>query len=138
VTGYTAAAPYPDASYWKEAGRLLARYDNWSSGTPTQTWAVNQPWDSSTTLPRATVGIAVAGNYVFMAELFTDQIDVYDNRTGQLVGTMTPGATVGNTSGWVDVYMGISATLRSNGEYVVLVEDDARAKLLMFRWTPPG
>jgi hypothetical protein len=137
VAGYTAAAPYPDASYWKQAGRVLVRYDNWSSGTPTQTWALNLPWISSTNPTQSTIGIAVAGNYVFMAEIAASQIDVYDNRTGQLVGTMTPGATVGNTSGWVDVFTGISATLRSNGEYVILVEDDARAKLLMYRWTPP-
>jgi hypothetical protein len=32
--------------------------------------------------------------------------------------------------------MGISATERSNGEYDVLVEDDARAKILLYRWTP--
>jgi hypothetical protein len=25
---------------------------------------------------------------------------------------------------------------RENGEYVVLLEDDARAKILMYRWTP--
>jgi hypothetical protein len=52
------------------------------------------------------------------------------------VGALTPGAAVGSTSGWVDVYMGISAVKRGNGEYVVLVEDDARAKFLMYRWTP--
>ncbi|RKT20538.1 hypothetical protein B0G69_3857 [Paraburkholderia sp. RAU2J] len=43
---------------------------------------------------------------------------------------------VGNTSGWVDVYLGISAAQRENGEYVDLLEDDARAKILMYRWTP--
>jgi hypothetical protein len=25
---------------------------------------------------------------------------------------------------------------RANGEYDVLVEDDARAKILLYRWTP--
>ena len=64
------------------------------------------------------------------------KVDVYDARTGQAVGYMTPGASVGNTSGWVDVYLGISAVQRDNGEYVVLLEDDARAKILMYRWTP--
>jgi hypothetical protein len=39
-------------------------------------------------------------------------------------------------SGNVDVELGISATLRSNGEYDILVEDDARAKILMYRWKP--
>jgi hypothetical protein len=138
VAGYTAAAPYPSSSDYKQAGRVLVRYDNWSSGTPTQTWAINLPWFSTANPTQCEIGISVAGNYVFMVEGAASQIDVYDNRTGQAVGTMTPGATVGNVSGWVDTYMGISATLRSNGEYVIVVEDDARAKLLMYRWTPQG
>ena len=77
-----------------------------------------------------------AGDYVFVAELYTARVDVYDARSGQLVGTLTPGPEVGGTGGWVDVYLGIAASRRANGEYVVLVEDDARAKLLMYRWTP--
>ena len=83
-----------------------------------------------------TVGVAVSGNYIFVAELYTPKVDVYDARSGQMVGYMTPGAAVGNTTGWVDVYLGISAVRRDNGEYVVLLEDDARAKILMYRWTP--
>jgi hypothetical protein len=61
---------------------------------------------------------------------------VYDARSGQLVGSMTPDANVGKTSGQVDVELGISATLRANGEYDILVEDDARAKILMYQWKP--
>jgi hypothetical protein len=48
---------------------------------------------------------------------------------------MTPGAKVGGTSGCVDVYPGMSAVQRANGEHVVRVEDDARAKILMYRGT---
>lgn len=138
VTGYTTDYPKDptDNTHWKEAGRVLMRYDNWSSGTPTPTWSQTLPWVINTTPQQTTVSIAVAGDYVFVAELYTAKIDIYDNRTGAYAGAMTPGASVGNTSGWVDVYMGISAVKRSNGEYVVLVEDDARAKFLMYRWTP--
>lgn len=135
VAGYTAQLPYV-ASHWKEQGRVLARYDNWLSGTPVMRYAITLPWDTSVSPQRTTVGFAVAGNYIFVAELFTAQIDIYDARNGQYVGAMTPGANVGSTGGWVDVYQGISAFLRSTGEYVVLVEEDARAKLLMYRWTP--
>ena len=138
IAGYTTDFPADpkDKTHWKEAGRVLMRYDNWSSGTPTRSWGVALPWVTTTTPQRTAVSIAEAGNYVFVAELYTAKIDIYDNRTGTYVGALTPGATVGNSGGWVDVYMGISATRRSNGEYVVLVEDDARAKFLMYRWTP--
>ena len=53
-----------------------------------------------------------------------------------MVGAMTPDANVGKTSGQVDVELGISATPRANGEYDILVEDDARAKILMYQWKP--
>ncbi|AOJ04269.1 hypothetical protein WS70_20660 [Burkholderia mayonis] len=135
VAGFTPALPY-DPAHWKEQGRVLARYDNWRSGAPELRYAIMLPWDMSANPQRATVGFAVAGNYMFVVELYTAKIDVYDARTGALVGYMTPGADVGGTSGWVDVTLGISAFLRPGGEYVVLVEDDARAKLLMYRWTP--
>jgi hypothetical protein len=135
ISGFTAAIPW-DATHWKEAGPVLARYDNWSTGTPTQVYSISLPWNTQTDPQTTTVGVAVAGNYIFVAELYTNKVDVYDARSGQPVGYMTPGASVGNTSGWVDVYLGISAVQRDTGEYVILLEDDARAKILMYRWTP--
>ncbi|MBC8748410.1 hypothetical protein [Paraburkholderia podalyriae] len=135
LSGFTSAIPW-DSTHWKEAGPVLARYDNWSTGTPTQVYTIPLPWNTQSDPQTTTVGVAVAGNYIFVAELYTDRIDVYDARNGTPVGYMTPGASVGGTSGWVDVYLGISAVRRDNGEYVVLVEDDARAKILMYRWTP--
>ena len=36
----------------------------------------------------------------------------------------------------MDVANAISAYKRANGEYVVFVEEDARGKVLMYRWTP--
>ncbi|WP_233856545.1 hypothetical protein [Paraburkholderia sp. HD33-4] len=135
LSGFTSAIPW-DSTHWKEAGPVLARYDNWSRGNSTPTYTIALPWNTQSDPQTTTVGVAVAGNYIFVAELYTDRVDVYDARNGTAVGYMTPGASVGGTSGWVDVYLGISAVRRDNGEYVVLVEDDARAKLLMYRWTP--
>jgi hypothetical protein len=43
---------------------------------------------------------------------------------------------VGRASGWVDVPNGISAAKRADGEYLVFVEEDARGKVLMYRWKP--
>jgi hypothetical protein len=135
LSGFTSAIPW-DSTHWKEAGPVLARYDNWSSGTPSQAYTIALPWNTQSNPQTTTVGVAVAGNYIFVAELYTNRVDVYDARNGSAVGYMTPGASVGGTSGWVDVYLGISAVQRDNGEYVVLLEDDARAKILMYRWTP--
>jgi hypothetical protein len=135
ISGFTAAIPW-DSSRWKEAGPVLARYDNWSSGNATPQYVISLPWNTQANPPVTTVGVATAGNYLFVAELYTQRITVYDSRSGQLVGSMTPDANVGKTSGQVDVELGISATLRANGEYDILVEDDARAKILMYQWKP--
>jgi hypothetical protein len=135
ITGFTPQIPW-DSTHWKEAGPVLARYDYWSSGNPTLVYTVSLPWNTSANPQVTTVGVAVAGNYIFIAELYSQRIDVYDARNGTMVGALTPGASVGNTSGWVDIYLGMTATERANGEYDVLVEDDARAKILLYRWTP--
>jgi hypothetical protein len=135
ISGFTQSIPY-DAARWKEAGPQLARFDNWTKGTPVMTWSIALPWNVNVKPIVTPVGIAQAGNYLFVAELYTQRVNVYDARTGSCVGTMTPGANVGYTSGDVDVELGISATLRSNGEYDILVEDDARAKILMYQWKP--
>ena len=65
---------------------------------------------------------------------------VTDLRTGETVGTIEPYGDAGTTAytGWVDIGYGITAFQRSNGEYVVLVEDDGWGKILMYRWCPEG
>jgi hypothetical protein len=40
--------------------------------------------------------------------------------------------------GWVDHAYGLRAFKRSNGEYMVLIEDDGFARLIMYRWCPDG
>lgn len=135
ISGYTSTAPYNSAD-WKSIGRVLARYSNWRSGSPQLQYAIALPYDPTQSPTLIPVSLAYAGNYVFAAEGSTARLDVYDARTGQQVGTLAPGATVGSTSGWIDTEMGISATVLSTGEYIVLAEEDARAKVLMYRWTP--
>ncbi|WP_459904443.1 NHL repeat-containing protein [Caballeronia sp. HLA56] len=135
ISGFTQTIPY-DAARWKEAGPYLARYDNWTRGPRVMTYLIALPWDTTANPVITPVGLATAGNYLFVAGLFTQKVYVYDARTGAHVGCMSPGANVGWASGYVDVELGISATLRANGEYDILVEDDARAKILMYQWKP--
>ena len=135
ISGYTSTAPYVAAN-WKSIGGVLARYDNWSSGAPTLQYVISLPYGPTQSPALIPVSLAAAGNYVFVAEGSTAKLDVYDARTGQQVGVLSPGVTVGSTSGWIDTYMSISAAVLPNGQYLVLAEEDARAKVLMYRWTP--
>ncbi len=70
VSGFTQSIPY-DSARWKEAGPTLARYDNWTKGTPVMTWCIALPWNLNVKPIATPVGIAQAGHYVFVAELFT-------------------------------------------------------------------
>ncbi|WP_374729444.1 hypothetical protein [Caballeronia calidae] len=133
VTGYTSDAPY-DRRYWKEVGRRLVRYDHWSSD-PRIRYSIDLPWDTQAKPLSTVIGVTMEGQYVFAVEPVGD-VHVYDKDSGKEVGVIEPGPEVGRASGWVDVPNGVSAHRRSNGEYLVFVEEDARGKVMMYRWTP--
>ncbi|TAM06340.1 MAG: hypothetical protein EPN70_06135 [Paraburkholderia sp.] len=134
VTGYTADAPH-DPGFWKEAGRVLVRYDHWSSGHPEQRYVLRLPWDPKAKPPVTPAGLTVEGQYVFVVEP-AGNVHVYDKTSAKEIGAFGPGPEVGRASGWVDVPFGISAHRQPNGEYLVFVEEDARGKVLMYRWKP--
>ena len=54
------------------------------------------------------------------------------------MGVFDPGETVGGNknTGWMDVMTGITAHRRNDGEYLVFVEEDYKAKVLLYRWKP--
>lgn len=134
VSGYTADA-MPQAGINKEVGRVLVRYDKWSTGAPVVRYTIALPWQPDAKPILTLIGITVEGRYLFAVEP-VGKIHVYDKETGREVGVMSPGPEVGRASGWVDVPFGISAAKRANGEYLVFVEEDARGKVLMYRWKP--
>ena len=59
-------------------------------------------------------------------------------RTGAEVGIFDPGPTLGGVenTGWIDVMTGIIAYKRNNGEYLICVEEDYKAKSIIYRWRP--
>ncbi|NQV31545.1 MAG: hypothetical protein HQ515_02570 [Phycisphaeraceae bacterium] len=54
------------------------------------------------------------------------------------MGVFEPGSVVGGVenTGWIDIFTGITAHQRKNGEYLVFVEEDYKAKVLVYRWRP--
>jgi hypothetical protein len=83
--------------------------------------------------------LAVAGDYVFTGG-WKARGRVWINRLvdGKEVGVLDPGPTVGGVenTGWIDVLTGINAHRRKDGEYLVFVEEDYKAKSLIYRWKP--
>jgi len=134
LAGYSAEEANAKGN-WKTIGKVLCRYDHWS-GQPAKTWEVHPPFEEAQ--ERAPnygtpVAMRVEGDYVFIVYLKTAEVRVLSAKTGEYVGTMRPGK---NTSGWVDIPYGINVRRRANGEYLVLVEEDWKAKGTIYRWRP--
>jgi hypothetical protein len=83
--------------------------------------------------------VAAAGEYVFTGG-WKERGRVWVNRIsdGREVGTFEPGPTVGGVenTGWIDILTGITAHRRKDGEYLVFVEEDFKAKAILYRWRP--
>jgi hypothetical protein len=83
--------------------------------------------------------VTAAGDYAFTGGWKT-RGRIWVNRLcdGAEVGVFDPGPTVGGVenTGWIDLLTGINAFKRSTGEYLVFVEENYKAKSLIYRWKP--
>ncbi len=134
ISGSTPSRPFVQDN-WNGAGSQLARYDHWKSGKPVLRYVIGLP-DLGPPDWLSINGFAVAGDYIFAVETRSAIVRVYERGTGRDVGRLAPGKEVGSTSGWTDVPMPITAHRLASGEYLVLVEEDAHGKALMYRFTP--
>jgi len=110
--------------------------------TPTEKWTIGVPFNDTQYTPETNYGggrvlaIRVAGDYVFLAYGY-GHIRILNKLTGALVGTLTQ-----NMNGWigtegqVDAKTGLNVTKRSNGEYVIFLENATMGNIQMHRWNP--
>ena len=112
---------------------------NWSKGNRAATFVSNlkipdiRPGDSDISSWTA------AGDYGFEVGWSTRaKVWVTDLRSGELVGTMEPSLASGGLThtGWVDIAGGIQAFKRSNGEYLIFIEEDGVGAVTLYRWIP--
>jgi hypothetical protein len=132
LAGYTAAQP---SDTWG-AFKVIAKYDNWSSGSPELEWTITPPYDnsgdSSGLIPKS---MAVSGNDVFVSFFQWGgpaEIMAYDATTGAALGTITPTAAVGGVAGDTDITQGLTATHLSDGRDVLFAEDDRYGRVVMY------
>ncbi|MCC5636573.1 hypothetical protein LC593_12000 [Nostoc sp. CHAB 5844] len=115
-------------------GSEIIRFDNWSKGNnSTPRWRIVVPHDTTGKREISTAAMSVAGDYVFAVKMKTAEVYVYNAKTGATVKTLKPGPEVASESGWIDIPQGIRAFRRSNGEYVVFVEEDWKGKVIIYR-----
>jgi len=83
--------------------------------------------------------VAAAGDYAFTGG-WQERGRIWVNRLsdGKEMGVFEPGPTVGGVknTGWIDLLTGITAFKRNTGGYLVFVEENYKAKSLIYRWKP--
>ncbi len=138
LCGYTDKYPFnPD--WWKDAGKVIARYDDWSKGNRKYRYTMLTPWDLKSNPKVTTIAMTAAGDYLFTVGVQSRaKVWVFDNKTGKPVRTIEPDNTIGGIeeTGWVDIPNGVQAMKRENGEYLILVEEDYHSKVVLYRWIP--
>jgi hypothetical protein len=131
--------------HWKPMGPVLACYDHWGAGKRRLRWRMVLPYERGSQGHESAEPISfdVAGNYVFVAYtrgLKADKlkyacVKVFKLADGSPVGNLVAERELGEI-GLLDIVDSVRAVRRANGEYVVFLEDDAKAKVIMFRWQP--
>ena len=129
-------------------GPVFARYDNWTSGEPTKRYETTGLPTDLREFPKTPKSISVAGDYVFMVACWHSgdpekghnklngkplMVHVYRADNGEYVGNMW--------GPWkplpiVDTKHGLNAFKRSNGQYMLIVEEVYRGKNIVYLWTP--
>lgn len=130
--GYTNEHPRFEGD-WGTVGTEIIRFDNWSKNKKIR-WRTKIPYDLKADPIVVVKAMDVAGDKVFAVTSRKAEVYVYDARTGAAVSKFVPGPEVAGESGWVDIPYGLRAYQRKNGEYLVFVEEDAKAKVIMYRW----
>ncbi|CCH66193.1 FIG00877330: hypothetical protein [Richelia intracellularis HH01] len=132
LSGFTKEHPASrDNSKWY--GSELVRYDNWNTTYPQQRWRLQVPYNPQDNPEVLTASMSVAGNYIFLVTFKQAKVYIYQANTGKLVKTLKPGKEVASESGWIDIPYGIRAVRRSNGEYLVFVEEDWKGKVVFYK-----
>ena len=131
--------------HWKPMGPVMVRYDKWSSATPTRRWTLVAPYDNGAQghFSCEPMGFDTAGDYLFVPYTGESKtlgyayghVEVFRLDDASPVGHMEPSPEIGQI-GLQDLRETLSATRRTDGEYVVFLEDDYKSKTVMYRWKP--
>ncbi len=133
--GYTVDRPHTGEE-WGIVGTEIVRYDNWTKHK-TLRWRINLPYDPKANPMLIIKAMDIAGDRVFAVDSRKAEVYVYDTGTGAFVTKLTPGTEVASETGWVDIPYGLRAFQRTNGEYLVFVEEDEKAKVIMYQLRQP-
>jgi hypothetical protein len=131
--------------HWKPMGPVLCAYDGALRGSAKLRWSVTLPLDDGANGHEShePIGFDLAGDYCFVPYtrgLVADGlrhafIKVLRLSDGRCVGNLVAEDALGEI-GLLDLEYSANARRLADGRYVVLLEEDCRAKTIMFVWKP--
>ena len=132
--------------HWKPMGPVLCIYENWSDEQKRKLkCSVVLPYEKGAQGHESAEPISfdVIGDFVFVAYtrglkadgLKNAFVKVYRLSDLSVVGNLNCEKELGEI-GLLDIVESVQAARRANGEYVILLEDDYKSKIVMFRWKP--
>jgi hypothetical protein len=115
-------------------GRLIVCYRNFTTN-PVKAWQILVPrHELRNDKPRS---MAMAGDYVFVAYIKNERVEIYRKADGAYVGPLDPFKVPGLCNGTLeDHHLGLRAGVRKNGEYVLGILDSLDSKAFLYRWMP--
>ena len=132
--------------HWKPMGPVICRYDNFLKGDRTLRWKIVLPYVTGSSGHESCepMGFDAAGDYLFVpytgasreSGFKTGHVEVLRADDATPVGWMEPDPKTVGEIGLQDIRECLSAHRLQSGEYVVFLEDDYKAKVVMYRWTP--
>ena len=131
--------------HWKPMGPVVSAYAGVLEGKPRQVWTRILPYvaDTNGHTSQEPIGMAAAGDYLFVA--YTAGLPEENTRAAYVkVLRLDTGDVVGNLDsydvtgfiGLLDVEHPVTARKLPDGRYVVILEEDYKAKNVMFIWKP--
>ncbi len=133
--------------HWKPMGPVVARYDKWvqSGGAAAPRWRIVLPYETGARGHASCepMGFDVAGEYFFVPYtgaskplgVKTGRVEIFRTDDGKSIGHFEPPPDIGEI-GLQDIRESLRVHRRADGEYLVFLEDDYKAKIVLYRWKP--
>ena len=131
LAGYTWDFPALGTEHWGNCGREVIIYDKWSVPAE-RTIRTRIPYPDGLANVKA-ISILDRAGLLFVGQMETSVIFVYNTHTGKLLGIVEPDQQIVGGVGWIDIAEGIRAFERQDGEILLLVEDSWAQKEMIYR-----
>lgn len=68
----------------------------------------------------------------------TGEVDIWNAETLEPIGYILPGSEVFGQSGMIDLGYGLKVSKLPSGERIIIIEEDAKGKNIIYKWCPDG